>query len=210
MTLGSLFSGSGTCELAGILCGVEPVWASEIEKFPIQVTSKRFPYMKHLGDITKINGSEIKPVDIITFGSPCQNLSVSGNRVGLEGEKSRLFFEAIRVIREMRMATNNEYPRFILWENVPGSFSSNKGHDFRIVLEEIAEAEIPMPSGGRWAKTGMVELHDRQISWRVLDAAGWGVPQRRKRVFLVCDFRGKRAREILFKPESLRRDFTKG
>lgn len=203
-----MFSGSGACELAAVLCGIVPIWNSEIEKFPIEVTSKRFPSTKQLGDITKINGAEIDPVDIITFGSPCQNLSVAGKRDGLHGEQSSLFMEAIRIIKEMRNATNNEYPRYILWENVPGAFSTNKGYDFRTVLEEIAESEVPMPSSGKWATAGVVELPKRQLAWRVLDAQYWGVPQRRKRIFLVADFRGKRAREILFKPESMSGNIT--
>ena len=203
MKLGSLFSGSGAFELAGVMCGIEPVWASEIEKFPIQVTSKRFPKMEHLGDIKKINGASIQPVDIITFGSPCQDISIAGRREGLMGERSTLFMEAIRIVREMRGATNGEYPRFAIWENVPGSFSSNKGHDFRIVLEAFAETTIPIPEGGKWANSGMVELPKRQIAWRTLDAQYWGVPQRRKRIFLVCDFRGGCAREILFESQSV-------
>jgi len=210
LKLGSLFSGSGTCELAAALCGIEPVWASEIEKFPIQVTTKRFPNMKHLGDITKINGTEIEPVDIVTFGSPCTDMSIAGKRAGLAGKQSSLFMEAIRIIREMRSATNNECPRYILWENVPGAFSSNKGLDFRTVLEKIAESDIPMPDKRGWATAGMVELPERQIAWRVLDAQYWGVPQRRKRIFLVADFRGKRAGEILFIEKSLPRDSETG
>ena len=210
MKLGSLFDGSGTCPLAAVLCGIEPAWASEIERFPVQVTTKRFPNMKHLGDITSINGAEVEPVDIITFGSPCQDLSVAGKRAGLDGERSNLFMEAIRIVREMREATNNEYPRYIMWENVPGAFSSNKGLDFRRVLEEITETSIPMPPGDRWAKAGMVELPDRQVAWRTLDAQYWGVPQRRKRIFLIADFRGQRAGEILFKPESMFGDTTQG
>jgi DNA (cytosine-5)-methyltransferase 1 len=115
--------------------GIEPVWASEIEPWPILVTQKWFPTMKHLGDITKIDGRTIEPVDIITFGSPCQDLSVAGKQKGLEGERSGLFMDAVRIIRGMREATNGEYPRFAVWENVPGAFSSNKGQDFRSVLE---------------------------------------------------------------------------
>lgn len=119
MKLGSLFDGSGGFPLAGVICGVEPVWASEIEPYPIRVTSARFPHMKHLGDVKNINGAEIEPVDIITFGSPCQDLSVAGARAGLHrGERSSLFFEAIRIIKEMREATNGKYPRFAIWENV--------------------------------------------------------------------------------------------
>ena len=209
LKLGSLFSGSGTWELAASLCKINPVWSSEIEPFPIKVTNARFPNTKQLGDITKINGAEIEPVDIITFSSPCQDLSIAGNRSGLKGEQSSLFMEAIRIIREMRLATNNEYPRFIIWENVTGVFSSNKGYDFRTVLEEIAETNIPIPKYGKWANAGMVELSNCQVAWRVLDAQHWGVPQRRKRIFLIADFGGKCAREILFKPEGLFGDIEK-
>jgi DNA (cytosine-5)-methyltransferase 1 len=209
-TLGSLFDGSGTCPLAATLCGIEPVWASEIEPYPVAVTTKRFPSMLHLGDITKINGAAVEPVDIITFGSPCQDLSVAGKRAGLEGGRSSLFHEAVRIIREMREETANVYPKYVMWENVPGAFSSNKGLDFRAVLEEIAEADIPMPENGKWATAGMVELPERQIAWRTLDAQYWGVPQRRRRIFLVCDFTGQSAGEILFKPESLPGDFEAG
>ena len=136
MKLGSLFSGSGGFELAGVLSGIEPIWASEIEPFPVRVTDARFPNMKQLGDVTRIDGSKAEPVDIITFGSPCQDLSVAGKQAGIhDGARSSLFFEAIRIIREMREATNGRYPRFAVWENVPGAFSSNKGEDFKAVLE---------------------------------------------------------------------------
>ena len=152
----------------------------------------------------KIDGATIDPVDIITFGSPCQDLSVAGKRAGLlDGSRSNLFMEAIRIIREMRDATNNEYPRYIMWENVPGAFSSNKGNDFRVVLEEITQTEIPMPQGGKWTTAGMVELPECQVAWRVMDSQFWGVPQRRKRIFLIGDLRGFRAGEILFECKSL-------
>ena len=137
MTLGSLFDGAGTFPFAGSVFGIVPVWASEIEAFPIKVTQKRFPKMQHLGDVTKIKGDEITPVDIITFGSPCQDLSVAGRRTGLDGERSGLFLEAVRIIKEMREKTNGKYPKYAIWENVPGAFSSNKGEDFRIVLDDI-------------------------------------------------------------------------
>jgi DNA (cytosine-5)-methyltransferase 1 len=151
--MGSLFDGAGTCCFAAELCGIQSVWSSEIEKFPLEVTAKRFPKVKQLGDITKINGAEIEPVDIITFGSPCQDLSIAGKREGLDGERSGLFMEAIRIIKEMRNATANEFPRFVVWENVPGAYSSNQGEDFRTVLEEIVRvkdgsAVIPRPSRG--------------------------------------------------------------
>ena len=153
MRMGSLFDGAGTCCFAAELCGIQPVWSSEIEKFPLEVTAKRFPKVKQLGDITKINGAKIEPVDIITFGSPCQDLSIAGKREGLDGERSGLFMEAIRIIKEMRNATANEFPRFVVWENVPGAYSSNQGEDFRTVLEEIVKVKdgaaiIPRPSRG--------------------------------------------------------------
>ena len=159
--------------------------------------------MRHLGDITKINGGKIPPVDIISFGSPCQDLSISGKQAGLSGKRSRLFREAVRIIYEMREATNGIYPAFAVWENVPGAFSSNKGEDFRTVLEEITKASIPMPDSGKWAQAGMVRISGIDVAWRQMDAQYWGIPQRRKRIFLVADFRGRRAAEILFKPESL-------
>ena len=159
--------------------------------------------MKHLGDITQINGAEIEPVDIITFGSPCQDLSVAGKRDGLEGKRSNLFYQAVRIIREMREATNGVYPRIAVWENVPGAFSSNGGQDFRAVIKEIAESEIPMPKSGRWATAGMVRGNGRSAAWRVLDAQYFGIAQRRKRIFLVCDFAGQRAGEILFEQSGL-------
>ena len=208
MKLGSLFDGIGGFPLSGTRHGFEPIWASEIEPFPVKVTQKHFPGMKHLGDITKINGAEIEPVDIITFGSPCQDLSVAGKREGLEGQRSGLFMDAVRIIRQMRESTGGQFPRFAVWENVPGAYSSNKGQDFRAVLEEIAEAEIPMPESGKWAEAGMVRIGNCDIAWRTLDAQYWGVPQRRKRIFLVADFGGQCAGEILFESEGLRRNIA--
>lgn len=212
LTMGSLFDGSGGFPLAAVMCGITPVWASEIDPFCVQVTSKRFPEMKHLGDITKINGGSIPPVNIITFGSPCQDLSVAGNRAGLDGSRSSLFLEAIRIFKEMREAANGIYPNVVVWENVPGAYSSHKGEDFRRVLEEIAgvvdpDVSIPRPAGGKWNSCGCIMGNGYSIAWRTLDAQYWGVPQRRKRIFLVADFGDERAPEILFKRESLQRDF---
>lgn len=214
---GSLFDGSGGFPLAGALCGIEPVWASEVEPYPIAVTRARFPNMKHLGDISKINGAEIEPVDIITFGSPCQDLSVAGKRAGLKHEsngdeettRSGLFMEAVRIIKEMRDATNGVLPRFALWENVPGAFSSNKGEDFRIVLEElikIAEPDAVMPAVPEkgWAYADCYIGDGWSIAYRVFDAQYWGVPQRRRRIHLVADFGGQCAGEVLFKCEGMR------
>ena len=212
LTLGSLFDGSGGFPLAGMMAGIVPVWASEIEPFPIRVTTRRIPQMKHYGDISKMNGGKIEPVDIITFGSPCQDLSLAGKRSGLYGAKSSMFFEAIRVIKEMREATNGEYPRWIVWENVPGALSSSKGQDFRTVLEEICKIKdetvhIPMPEK-KWSGAGEIVGDDYSAAYRILNAQFFGVPQRRRRIFLVADFRGQSAGKILFESEGLFRDFT--
>lgn len=158
LTMGSLFSGSGGFELASILSGITPVWNSEIEPFPIRVTTKRLPNVKHYGDVSALDGAELEPVDIITFGSPCQDMSVAGKRAGLDGSRSGLFHQAIRIIREMREKTHGEKPRYIVWENVPGAFSSNKGEDFRAVLEAVCSVKdpavsIPQPEG-KWCKSG--------------------------------------------------------
>lgn len=171
--------------------------------------------MKHLGDITKMNGFSTPPVDVITFGSPCQDLSIAGKRAGLSGERSGLFMEAVRIIKEMREATNGEYPKYAVWENVPGAFSSNKGEDFRAVLEELARIKeagisIPGPDKSKWAKAGLITGNDWSIAWRTMDAQHWGVPQRRLRISLVLDLTGGRAGEILFEPESLRGHFVPG
>lgn len=206
LTLGSLFDGIAGFPYAAKRFGIETKWTSEIEPSPSEISARHFPNAKQLGDVTKINGAEIEPVDIISFGSPCQDMSVAGNRAGLDGNRSSLFHEAVRIIREMRNKTNGEYPTYAIWENVPGAFSSNKGEDFRRVLEEITETEIPVPQDSKWAESGMVELPDRSVAWRTFDAQYWGVPQRRRRIYLVTDFRGQRAAEILFKPEGVSRD----
>ena len=169
--------------------------------------------MKHLGDITKINGGKIEPVHVITFGSPCQDLSIAGKQTGLAGERSGLFTEAVRIIKEMREATNGKYPAFAVWENVPGAFSSNKGEDFRTVLEEICRisdstVSVPRPQKGKWNTVGNIVGNGWSAAWRVLDAQYWGVPQRRRRIYLVADFAGERAGEILFNPESVSGYFT--
>ena len=190
MTLGSLFDGIGGFPLSACKAGITPVWASEIEPAPISITKRHFPNMRHLGDITAINGADIEPVDIITFGSPCQDLSITGRRAGLDGEKSGLFLEALRVIKEMRNATNGEYPARIVWENVPGAFSTQRGRDFQTVIQEIAklaEADISIPRPTKrtgWLAAGGVMGDCWSLAWRVLDAQYWGVPQRRRRIFL--------------------------
>jgi DNA (cytosine-5)-methyltransferase 1 len=169
--------------------------------------------MKHLGDITLIDGSKIEPVDVITFGSPCQDLSIAGKRAGLAGQRSGLFMEAVRIIKQMQEATNGEYPKYAVWENVPGAFSSNKGKDFLAVLEELIRIKepaisLPEPPKSKWSKAGEVSGSGWSLAWRTMDAQYWGVPQRRLRISLVLDLTGQRAGEILFEPESLRGHFA--
>lgn len=206
LTLGSLFDGSGGFPLGGVLAGITPIFNSEIEPFPVRVTEVRFPNMKHYGDISTLKGSELEPVDIITFGSPCQDMSVAGKREGLDGNRSSLFYEAIRIVKEMREATNGKYPRYIVWENVPGAFSSNKGEDFKAVLEEICKVkdeQVSVSKPSKWENAGRIMGDGFSIAWRLLDAQYWGVPQRRQRIYLVADFDGGSAGKILFESEGL-------
>ena len=166
--------------------------------------------MAHAGDVTQLHGGKLPPVDIVTFGSPCQGLSLAGQRRGLADERSGLFMEAIRIIDEMREATHDRYPRFALFENVPGALSSAGGRDFAAVLQSFTKAKIPMPYSGRWANAGMVRGGGVDLAWCVYDAQYFGTAQRRRRLFLVCDFAGKCAGEILFVPKSLRGYFEAG
>ena len=207
MTLGSLFDGIGGFPLAAVHCGGVPVWASEIEPFPMRVTKLRFPDMIHVGDITKLDGAKLPPVDVICGGSPCQDLSVAGLRKGLAGERSGLFMDQVRIVKEMRAederrGVSDDFirPRYLVWENVPGAFSSGepKGADFRRVLEEVCgisekSVSIPGPPDGIWTPAGIVLGSGFSVAWRVLDAQFWGVPQRRRRIFLVADFGGHSA-----------------
>lgn len=212
LTLGSLFDGIGGFPYAASIVGIEPIWAAEIEPFGIAVTKMRFPNMQHLGSVTEIHGYDIPPVDIISFGSPCQDLSVAGKRAGMKNEghgdeettRSGLFFEAIRIIYEMRSATDGKYPTFIIWENVPGAFSSNQGRDFQSVLSEITKTDVPMPRSGKWCGAGMVRGGAVSVAWRTFDAQFWGVPQRRKRIYLVGSFGSQSPEEILFKRDCVR------
>lgn len=208
LTLGSLFDGSGGFPLGGLMAGITPVWASELEPFPIRVTTKRLPFMKHYGDITAMDGGKVEPVDIITFGSPCQDMSVAGRRDGLDGSRSSLFYEAVRIIKEMRCATGGKYPRYIVWENVPGAFSSNKGEDFKAVLEAVigivqSDTQVPMPEKARWPYSDLYLGDGWSVAYRTLDAQYWGVPQRRRRIYLVADLAGRSAGKILFESEGL-------
>lgn len=177
----------------------------------MKVSKAHFPDVEQLGDVKKINGGKVPPVDIICAGSPCQDLSVAGNQKGLAGSRSNLFFESVRIVREMREATNGIFPKFFVWENVTGAFSSNHGHDFQAVLGEITQTDIPMPGSGRWSKAGMVRGKRVGCAWRTLDAQYWGVPQHRERIFLIAGF-GKwgGAVEVLFKPEGVHRDSPQG
>jgi len=202
--LGSLFDGSGGFPLGGIIAGMTPVWSSEIEPFPIRVTEKRLPFVKHYGDVSKLSGADLEPVDVITFGSPCQDMSLAGKRAGLDGARSSLFFQAVRIIKEMRAKYGR--PRFAVWENVRGALSSAGGEDFRRVLEELCRvkddaADVPRPK--KWQSAGLIWGNGYSVAWRVLDAQYWGVPQRRKRVYLVADFDGDSAGKVLFESEGM-------
>ena len=177
--------------------------------------------MKHYGDITKLNGADLPPVDVITGGSPCQDLSVAGKRAGLDGERSGLFMDQVRIVKQMREKEKNDgrpdeliRPRFMVWENVPGAFSSNGGKDFQAVLTEIVRIvepdapDVPMPKDGKWSKSGCLydPMGNWSVAWRVHDAQFWGVPQRRKRIALVADFGGLAAPEVLFERKGLSRN----
>lgn len=216
LTLGSLFDGSGGFPLGGLLTGqITPLWSSEIEPFAIRVTTKRLPQVKHYGDVSAISGADLPPVDIITFGSPCQDMSIAGKRDGLDGSRSSLFYEAIRIMKEMRCKTNGEKPRFIVWENVPGAFSSNKGQDFKAVLEAVIgvkepAASVPAPEKKGWPDADYYVGDGWSVAYRVLDAQWWGVPQRRKRIYLVADFADQSAPKILFESEGLSRYSAEG
>ena len=209
LTLGSLFDGSGGFPLGGLLTGcITPLWSSEVEPFAIRVTTKRLPEVKHYGDVSAINGADLPPVDIITFGSPCQDMSIAGKRDGLDGSRSSLFYEAIRIVKEMRCKTNGAKPRFIVWENVPGAFSSNKGQDFKAVLEAVIgvkepSAEVPAPDKKGWPDADYYLGNGWSVAYRVFDAQWWGVPQRRKRIYLVADFADHGAPKILFESEGV-------
>lgn len=216
LTLGSLFDGSGGFPLGGLLTGqITPVWSSEIEPFAIRVTSKRLPQVKHYGDVSAISGADLSPVDIITFGSPCQDMSIAGKRDGLDGSRSSLFYEAIRIVKEMRCKTNGEKPRFIVWENVPGAFSSNKGQDFKAVLEAVIgvkepSASVPASEKKGWPDADYYVGDGWSVAYRVLDAQWWGVPQRRKRIYLVADFADQSAPKVLFESEGVSRYSAEG
>lgn len=222
MTLGSLFDGIGGFPLAAIRYGIRPVWASEIEAFPIAVTKYRFPDMIHVGDITKLDGAKLPPVDVICGGSPCQDLSVAGARAGLAGERSGLFMEQIRVIREMRdedkrngRTAQSVRPRYGVWENVPGALSSSGGRDFEKVLESFLRIEEPSlhvvrPETGRWEYAGAVLGIRSCVAWATWDARYFGVPQRRRRIFLIADFSGYSALQILFIQRSLQGNSSQG
>ncbi len=225
ISLGSLFDGIGGFPLAAEKNGICPVWASKIERFPVEVTKYHFPQMRHMGDITKLKGENLPVVDIIAGGSPCQDLSVAGRREGLDGERSGLFLEQVRLVREMRRQEERRMgsgrradqlvrPRYMVWENVPGAFSSGepKGADFHTVLEEVCRipeesVSVPRPPGGAWTPAGIIMGEGFSVAWRVLDAQFWGVPQRRRRIFLVADFGGHSAGKILFESESVWRHY---
>ena len=208
ITLGSLFDGIGVFPLAASKCGITPVWASEIVPDAISITKRHFPEMEHLGDITKLDGRKIPAVHVITFGSPCQNLSSIGPRDGLTGAKSSLFYQAIRIIEEMRDASGGLYPAIAVWENVVGAMQKNLKADYLAVLRSFTGTEIPMPDSGHWADAGVVRGRRCDLAWRVMDAQYWARPRlaHRERVFVVADFTGHRAAEILFNTRPMHAD----
>ena len=215
--LGSLFDGSGTMPLAAELCGARAVWASEVEPYPIAVTRTHLPDLVHLGSVTEIDGGKVPPVDIITFGSPCQDLSTAGKRAGMkntsrgddETTRSGLFFEAIRIAREMLAATGGKYPRFMIWENVPGALSSNNGADFEVVLNELLQLS---------GTNDVIRQHDRwggyadygAVAYRVVNAQYWGIPQRRRRIYAVADTGGESAGLVAFERKGAAWNFEPG
>ena len=206
LTLGSLFDGSGGFPLGGLLAGIRPVWSSEIEPFAIRVTTKRLPFVKHYGDIRELDGAKLEPVDIVTMGSPCQDISIAGRREGLAGSRSGLFYEGIRIVEEMRRATHGRQPRYVVWENVYGAFSSNGGADFETVLAAfagLAGEAVAAPRPQKWTGAGELVGAHFSVAWRLLDAQYWGVPQRRRRVYLVADLAGGRAGAVLFDSEGV-------
>ncbi len=206
MKLGSLFDGIGGFPLAASRHGITPAWASEIDKDCLKVTERHFSGMRKYYDINYLDGHDLEPVNVISFGSPCQNLSVAGNLEGLNGEESKLFYEGVRVIEEM-LESAAEF-RYAIWENVPGAFTSRDGQDFKEVLEALIKARVPMPRSKTWSNAGMVRGHGRSLAWRVLNAEHFGVPQHRDRIFIVADLRGQSAPEILFESAGLRRDIA--
>ena len=208
LTLGSLFDGSGGFPLGVMLSGIKPIWKSEIEPFPIRVTEKRLPEVKHYGDVNKLNGADLPPVDIITGGFPCTDVSIAGKREGLYAQRTGLFFQFVRIVKEMRCKSNGKYPRYLVAENVTGLFSSAKGEDFRTVLEEICKIEdgqVHIPRPAKWENAGEILGDNFSVAWRVFNSQYWGVPQRRKRIYLVADFNGTSAAKVLFESEGLSR-----
>lgn len=218
LTMGSLFDGIGGFPLAASHVGIKTIWASEIEKFPILVTKERFPEMVHVGDITRLKGADLPPVDIICGGFPCQDTSCANvARQGLAGSRSGLFYEMIRLIKELRDADRNRgrtgksvRPRWSVFENVPGIFNSNEGEDFQIVLQETARVScgsvfVPRPDSGKWQSAGRILLGDTfSLAWKCLDAQYWpGTPQRRRRVYIITDYAGPSAPKILFDEKGL-------
>lgn len=211
LTLGSMCDGLGGWCLAAIRNGIKPIWSSEIDKNCLLIEKRHFPDVKQLGDLMGL--TDLPPVDIICAGTPCQSFSLAGKRKGMAGQ-SGLFLTAIRLVYRMLEQTNGEFPKLLVWENVPGVYSSKSDSeygegdsDFRRVIQEITKADIPMPKSGRWAESGLVRSPKCDVAWRCLDAQYWGVPQRRNRVFLIADFRqGGRCPEVLFIEPSLPRD----
>ena len=197
LTHGELFAGIGGFGIGFDNVGAVTKWNVEIDKHCQSILSRHWPNAQIESDVCEVGKRNLSPVDIISFGSPCQDLSIAGKRKGFQdGTRSNLFFEAVRIIQELN-------PRYAVWENVPGALSSHGGHDFQSVLESLLNTEVPMPQSGRWATAGMVRSGKKEIAWRCLDAQHFGVPQRRKRIFLVFCPRGDSAAEVLFECEGV-------
>lgn len=220
MTLGSLFDGIGGFPLVAEWCGIETLWTSDIEPSACRISKRHFPNAVQLGDVKNIDGSKIQPVDIIAFGFPCQDLSVAGKRAGLKHEahgdeqttRSGLFYEAVRIIKEMRSATDGRNPTFAVFENVPGLFTADGGDAFREVIEQLCRIKEPnahIDGQEKWKHAGLILGDGYSFGFREFNAADWGVPQRRKRIYAVLDLAGHRAGQILFEREGLRRDIVK-
>ena len=212
LKLGGLFSGQGGLELAGMLSGIDLAWSVEVDPNPMRVLKTRFPNARHYSNVSEMKGGSLEAVDVITFGSPCQDLSVAGKRKGMkhslngdeDATRSGLFFDAVRIIEEMRETTGGKYPRFAVWENVAGAYSSAKGEDFRRVLEElcqVADVNAEVPMFGKWPGNGEIIGNGYSLAWRTLDAQYFGVPQRRRRIYLLVDYQGDSAGKIMFRDE---------
>lgn len=195
----SLFAGIGGFDLGLERAGLTPAGMCEIDPAARSVLERHWPDVPKHDDVTTLRAETFGPAEVVTFGSPCQDLSTAGNRAGLAGDRSGLFIEAVRYVRDMQEATNGEFPRCAVWENVTGALGSNGGRDFAAVLTLLVGGEIRRPADG-WPAAGVAFGEHGSAEWRVLDSQHFGLAQRRRRVFLVHRPRGRRAGEVLLAP----------